>query len=270
MPEVSRNGATIHYDRVGTGPAVLLLQGVGLAGAAWRPQVEGLAGGFTLVTVDNRGAGGSTMVDVATLSVEQMAADAVAVLDHAGIERAHVAGHSMGGAIATELALTAPARVRSLALLCTFRRGRDATAITPTMLWLGLRTRAGTRAMRRRAFVALVVPRAHVRAAGPDRVAAELAGVFGRDLADQPAIVMPQLRALSRYDAGERLRALGGIPTLVASAAHDHIARPASGRALAAAIPGATFVELPDAGHAVPIQCPGSVNDLLRRHWEGA
>jgi pimeloyl-ACP methyl ester carboxylesterase len=138
------------------------------------------------------------------------------------------------------------------------------------MFWLGLRTRIGTRAMRRRAFVEMVMPAIYLEAHDRNRVAADLADVFGRDLADQPAIAMRQLRAMSRYDAGSRLAELAAIPTMVVSAEHDVIARPDSGRALAAAIPGATFVLMPDAGHAMPIQQGAAVNARLASHFRAS
>jgi pimeloyl-ACP methyl ester carboxylesterase len=269
MPHVDRPDARIAYARAGDGPPVLLIQGVGVVGEGWRPQVDGLRDAFTLVSFDNRGIGASTMAG-RELSIEMMAADALAILDAERIDRCHVAGHSMGGVIAQALALQAPARIASLSLLCTFARGRDAVAMTPTLLWLGLRTRLGSRAMRRRAFLQLVAPEPGRSRADADRLAADLAPLFGHDLADQPPIAMTQLRATSRYDAFDRLGSLAAMPTLVVSAALDRIARPPTGRALAKAIPGARYVELPDAGHGVTLRQPALVNDLLRAHFAGA
>ena len=105
--------------------------------------------------------------------------------------------------------------------------------IAPAMLGTAIRSRVGTRRMRRRAFVELVMPREYLATQDRDRLCADLGTLFGRDLADQPPIVMQQLRAMGRYDASEKLAALRGIPTLVVSATHDCIARPAYGRALA-------------------------------------
>jgi len=265
MPDISCDGATIHYDKVGSGPAVIMLQGVGLTGAAWKPQVDDLRSSYTVITVDNRGVGGSDAGGRA-LTIEQMAADALAVLDAEGVRAAHVVGHSMGGAIALGLAAEAPSRVRSLSLLCTFRRGRDATTLSPGVLWYGLRTRIGTRAMRRNAFLDLVMPARWLRTVDRDALAANVGEIFGRDLADEPGMTMPQLRAMARFDPGDDVASLGSIPTLVVSAAEDRIARPASGRALAAAIPGARYVEVPGAGHAVPLQRADEINGLLREH----
>jgi pimeloyl-ACP methyl ester carboxylesterase len=263
VPSFERAGARIHCETAGAGPPVLLIQGAGLIGEGWRPQIEALKDAFSLSWFDNRGIGRSTCPP-GPLSIVAMAEDAVAVMDHAGVSSFHVVGHSMGGVIAQEVGLCAADRVRSLSLLCTFVRGRDATALTWTMLMLGLRTRIGTRTMRRRALLEMVLPPDRLASVDPDRAAAEMAPIFGHDLADQPPIVIRQLRALSRYEAGPRLATLGSIPTLVVSGELDVIARPSSGRALAAAIPGARYVELAGAAHGVPIYDAALINDLLR------
>lgn len=100
-----------------------------------------------------------------------------------------------------------------------------------------------------------------------DGLAEHLAPLFGHDLGDQPPVVDKQLAAMRAYDATPRLRELSGIPTLVVSAAHDHIARPELGRALAAGIPGARYVEFADASHGVTIQSAERINTLLLEHF---
>jgi 3-oxoadipate enol-lactonase len=124
--------------------------------------------------------------------------------------------------------------------------------------------------MRRRAFVDLVMPRATRDAREPGDLADQLALLFGRDLADQPPIVMKQLRATGRFDASSRLRELGRMPTLVISGGHDVISRPDYGRQLALAIPGARLAEIPDAGHGVTIQRAALINGLLAEHFASA
>ena len=247
---------------------MVLVQGVGIIGRGWKPQVDGLRDRYTLVTIDNRGIGRSA--SVAPPTIEDMAADVLAVADAERLDRFHLAGHSMGGVIAQQVALTAPSRILSLALLCTFLKGRQGTMIAPSKLITAIRSRVGTRRMRRRAFVELVMPRAFLATQDRDRLCADLGELFGRDLADSPPIVMQQLRAMGRFDASTRLRALAGIPTLVVSAEHDCIAQPKYGRALAAAIPGARYIEIPGAGHAVVIQKAGEINALLREHLAGS
>ena len=134
---------------------MIFVQGVGIHGGGWRPQVDALRARFTCLTFDNRGIGRSS--PVRRLTVEQMAGDVLALMDACGWADAHLVGHSLGGLVALRVALAARGRVRSLALLCTFARGRDA-ARSARMVWLGTRSRVGTRAMRRRAFLGIGLP----------------------------------------------------------------------------------------------------------------
>jgi pimeloyl-ACP methyl ester carboxylesterase len=231
--------------------------------------VEGLEERFTLVSFDNRGIGASTIRD-GRLTIEDMAADALAVMDSQGFDGFHVAGHSMGGVIAQALALTAPTRVKSLTFLCTFARGKDGSKVTLPMLATALRMRIGTRAMRRNAFLELIMPGRYLEQVDRQALAARLHPLFGHDLAEQPPIVMKQLSAMSKFDAGPRLAGLATIPTLVVSAAEDRIAPPSTGRALAAAIPGSKYLEIADAGHGLPIHRDSETNALLAGHWTRA
>jgi pimeloyl-ACP methyl ester carboxylesterase len=261
--------ALVSYRRAGNGPGVLFIQGVGVIGEGWRPQLDGLGDRYTTISFDNQGLG-ETLLGPAPLTIEAMALDALAIMDAEKIEQFHVVGHSMGGLIAQEVALRAPARVKSLALLCTFARGKQATRLTPAIVLIGLRTRLGTRAMRRNAFLELVMPPALLATSDRAQLADKLKALFGRDLAEQPPIILKQLSAMAKYDASARLGQLASIPSLVLSAELDRIALPSFGRELAAAIPGARFVQLPGAGHGVPIHAPGEVNALLAEHFAAA
>lgn len=262
-------GCRLAYRLRGAGPPALLVQGTGIHGDGWDPQVAALAPRFRCLTFDNRGMGRS-QPQAGSLTLARMADDALALLDTCGIDRAHVIGHSLGGAIAIELALRAPARVASLSLLCSFARGRDAAPLTPWMLWTGLRTWLGTRRQRRAAFLRLIRTPQDLVGVNLDALARELEPLFGHDLADQPPVVMAQLAALRAWDATARLGTLAGIPTLVASARYDRIAPPAVGRALAAAIPGSRYHEFPDAAHGVTLRRPDAVNALLLSHLGAA
>lgn len=248
---------------------MILVQGAGVIGEGWRPQIDELKDRHTVLWIDNRGIGQSVITS-GVLRVEDMAADVLAVADVERLQNFHLVGHSMGGLIAQQAALTARARVLSLSLLCTFLKGSQGAAMSLPIVITALRSRIGTRRMRRNAFVELVMPRGYLASVDRDELCAGLKGLFGRDLADHPAIVMQQVRAMSKFDVSSQLSRLAGIPTLVLSAEHDRIARPEYGRALAAAIPGASFIEIPDAGHAVTIQCAADVNALLSRHLRQA
>jgi 3-oxoadipate enol-lactonase len=121
MPFVrASDGARLHYSVTGrgSGPPVLLIQGLGADKHGWTMQRLGLAPWFRTIVFDNRGAGRSDK-PYGHYSLEQMADDAIAVLDAAGVESAHIVGASMGGAISQIVGIRHPERVRSLTLACT-------------------------------------------------------------------------------------------------------------------------------------------------------
>ncbi len=264
---IEHRGCRIAYDVSGNGPPVLLIQGVGVHGAGWLPQVSALAAKFRCVTFDNRGMGRSQPTAV-PITVEQMAEDALAVLDAERIGSAHVVGHSLGGLVALRMALEARARVKSLTLMCTFADGRAAAPLTLRMMWLGMRTKLGTRRMRRRGFLRLVMPAGALAGIDIDAMAGRLASLFGHDLGESPPIESAQLSAMRKYGAAPRLAELAGLPTLVLSGAHDPISPPKVSAALANGIPGARHAAFPDASHGLPIQHADRVNALLAEHFE--
>jgi 3-oxoadipate enol-lactonase len=115
----------IAWERQGSGAPVLLIQGLGYARWGWEPVVEPLARSYDVLTFDNRGIGESD-APPGPYSTAELAADAVRVLDEAGVERGHVVGASLGGMIAQELALSHPERVSKLVLACTTPGGPKA------------------------------------------------------------------------------------------------------------------------------------------------
>jgi 3-oxoadipate enol-lactonase len=121
MPFVhATDGTRIHYEVTGKSGAtpVLMIQGLGASKNAWNLQRIAMATRFRIISFDNRGAGRSDK-PIEPFTLEQMADDALAVLDAAGIETAHVVGASMGGVISQIVAVKYPHRVRSLTLVCT-------------------------------------------------------------------------------------------------------------------------------------------------------
>jgi pimeloyl-ACP methyl ester carboxylesterase len=264
---LTADGAEPWFDVRGAGPDVLFVQGVGVTSQAWSPQIDELSRDHRCIALDHRGIGKSTG-DSSALSVDSMARDALAVLDELHVERAHLVGHSLGGVIIQRLALLAPERVASLALLCTFAGGQDLAKPSARSLWLGARSRVGTRRMRRKAFARLIMPDAYLREHGEERVMSELERVLGRPLWDAPKIGDLQLRALPAHDERAELSKLKSIRSVVLSGRHDPIATAAANAALADAI-GANHHEWDDASHALPIQYPAAVNAVLRAHFAG-
>jgi pimeloyl-ACP methyl ester carboxylesterase len=265
---VTREGVKIAYALEGSAaPRVLFIQGVGVAGCAWSPQTSVLRERFTCCSIDNRGVGASDPIPGA-LSIDDLVLDALAVMDALGWPDAHVVGHSMGGIVAHELAVRARTRVRSLSLLCTFLHGGQASRTTPWIVWVGMRANFGTRAMRRRAFLEMIAPRAERDEPDLDAVADRYARAFGRDLADGPRdVAMKSVRAMARHSPRD-LSVLAGLPTLVLSGGEDPIALPEHGRSLAAAIPGARHVVWEGASHGLTIALADRTNAILADHFD--
>jgi 3-oxoadipate enol-lactonase len=122
----AHDGTRLHYEVTGrrTAPPVLLIQGLGADKHGWDMQRIGLARSHRLIALDNRGAGRSDK-PLGAYSLEQMADDAIAVLDETGYDTAHVVGASMGGAITQMIGIHHADRVRSLTLACTSCRNHQ-------------------------------------------------------------------------------------------------------------------------------------------------
>ena len=112
---------TLRYLDVGEGTPVVLIHGLAGDHSAWLAQVQALRANYRVIAFDNRGAGASTQVDE-PVSTADLADDTLRLMDCLGVERAHVVGRSMGGAVAQHMALRAPERVLSLALCASFAR----------------------------------------------------------------------------------------------------------------------------------------------------
>ena len=265
MPTLQHQGCSLHYDLTGRGEPIVWIQGMGLHGAGWKPQVDVFQRDFQCLTFDNRGMSKSQPAS-ADLSINEMANDVIALMDHVGFSSAHLVGHSMGGLIALATALEHRGRVKSLALLCTFADGREVAKPRGVMMWVGMRTMVGTLRMKRLAFLEMVVTKVELESRDRDELAAELAPIFGHDLGERPPVVMAQLKATSSFDATQRLSELASIPTLVMSAKEDIVAPPSWGKSIARGIPNSRFLEVPGA-HGVPVSDASRVNALLCEHF---
>ncbi|MBR8839428.1 MAG: alpha/beta hydrolase [Stigonema ocellatum SAG 48.90 = DSM 106950] len=121
MPSIHVNGIDLFYDVQGTGEPLLLIAGFDCDSSYWSAVMPALINKYQVIRVDNRGVGQSSAPDY-PYSIQQMADDAAALLNYLGIT-IHVAGHSMGGQIAQELALAHPEKVKTLTLLSSWGKG---------------------------------------------------------------------------------------------------------------------------------------------------
>lgn len=237
-------GTGLAVTVAGEGPPLLMIPGLGASRRVYAPLLPLLSGRVRAVVFDPRGTGESG-VTPGPYTMAQLAGDAAAVLDAAGLEAAAVWGASMGGMVAQHLALLHPERVSRLVLACTGCGGRHAVAPTPAVAAAvqGRGARTPGEAYR---LACTVLYSEDWQAAHPDVIDREVAErerhpVRGGVFAAQQAAV----RGHDTFDALPRISA----PTLVVHGTADAVVPAENGRILAARIPGARLRLLPGRGH---------------------
>jgi len=260
MPLLDRG---IHFETHGEAskPPVLLIMGLAVSSRAWDRLPEILARDFRVLVFDNRGTGKSSRRGFA-YRMPQLADDAAAVVEAAGVDSAHVFGISMGGMIAQELALRHPSRVRSLALGCTLASWRRSVAPSLRMKWELLLLNLG-RVTARRMGRLLVSEEWHARNPG-----AALAW-FSRAEPTNLRCAVAQVMAVGRHDTRSRLAQIRA-PTLVLTGDADRLIPMANSQALAAGIPGARLLVLRGAGHCFPLEQEEPTVRALAGHFLSA
>ena len=254
----------------------LLMIGGGGSGALWFEHGRGGAGAtrrllphvarrHRAIVFDNRGNGASSPAHKG-LTMADMVDDALAVLDAAGVQKAHVLGASMGGMIAQHLALDHRDRVRSLVLAGTTAGGRREAPNLRLMAALLLRPLIGES----RTFP-ILAPAFYSRRTRRDERERLNEDMRIRS-SDRVGTRTPflQAAAIATHDTRARLHELEGVPTLVVHGLEDRVTSPEHGRELAHLIPGARLVEIPGAGHVLATdaedQVAATVVDHLERH----
>jgi aminoacrylate hydrolase len=243
MPVVVRDGADLYWEKIGAGPALILGAGLNGSGEWWDPNRRGLAERFTVYTFDQRGTGRSSKIPVA--SIEQMAADLIAVMDDAGLESAHYAGHSTGGGIGVATVLDFPGRLRSL-LICSSTTCGDPYRQKLLGLRRQLYEQLGGEAYAQFRSLLLYPPY------WINERHKELAAEEARDSSDLggPEVQASRLNAILAFDRRTEFRRIT-VPTLVVCADDDLLAPRYFSEEYARLIPGARAHFIPRGGHAL-------------------
>lgn len=258
---LSTAGGDLWVDRRGDGPEVLLIAGLGDPAEAWEAQLDGLADRYRLTAFDNRGAGRSALGD-RPLTPASMADDAASVLDAVDVRAAHVTGFSMGTAIAQELALRRPERVRSLVLVSAYARP-DALFRSQLEFWRWLPEGAPSeRAFFEAFFTWVYTPRAHADGSVDQIVEESLAFPHKASLEGFQA----QVDVCSAHDTADRLGEIA-VPTLVLAGDQDVILPPRLGQEVAERIPGAALEVLPEQAHQPFQESPDMFNARVDSFW---
>jgi pimeloyl-ACP methyl ester carboxylesterase len=241
MPYATSNGTQIHWEESGSGEPLLLIMGLGYSSVMWHRTRPVVSAHYRTILFDNRGVGKSG-VPSGAYSIAQMASDAAAVLDAAGVARARVFGVSMGGMIAQEFAINYPDRVNRLVLGCTACGGRNSIQAAPNVLAV-LMARAS---MTPEEGAKAMVPYIYDASTPPERIEEDL--VLRRRDYPQAAGYMGQLQAILAWSSFDRLNQIHA-PTLIIHGETDQLVPPENASILASAIPGSRLVMLPHASH---------------------
>lgn len=286
MPRIKVGDIEIYYEIHGAGEPLLLVAGLGFGAWSWYrqipevcqgahassvPRLEGntdrleacaprvLSREFTTIAFDNRGAGQSDKPDV-EYTIKMMADDAAALLRALKIERAHVLGHSMGGYVAQELALSYPDLVASLVLVSTSFGGKNAVLMSPE-----------TAAQMRSELDAddpEVALRRGLSLRFSDRFIAEHPDLINEFITVRRAHLPPraswlrQFAACLTFETESRLPSLR-VPTLILTGDDDPIVPAENSRRLAARIPGSRLRVLEGARHLVFIERAEEFNEIV-------
>ncbi|MBI1312065.1 alpha/beta fold hydrolase [bacterium] len=266
MPYADLNGLRLYYEVSGAGPPVVFAHGAGGNHLSWWQQVPEFAESYQVITFDHRGFG-LTQCRAAAPAPADLIADLLGLLDWLEIERAALIGQSMGGVTVAGLATEYPERVAALVLSASSSGFRPAGNVpSPSQLYAGL----------------------NLKNAGPDSGNMPIAR---SDLAATPEFqasyparwfLLNQISALNSVAFPDLLPGLGsfqiepdaivksGIPTLVLTGSHDVLVPPVLARGIAKRISGATYAEIPGAGHSAYFEQPAAFNRTVLKFLEAA
>ena len=254
-------GARLYYQAAGpshgNAPPLVLIHGLGSSSADWEGQVPEFSKHFRVIVPDLRGHGGSSRAG--DYRVERFAADTWQLLDHLRIENPALLGHSMGGAVAMQMVLDRPGRVRKLVLANTVPSFRPRTLAERWMLWSRLLLMGWLGPRRLSEYMnEKLYPR-------PDQAALRRR-VARRNAKNDKNTYLGSIRALTQWSIENRLRELT-LPVLLLVAEKDYFPRSDADRFIAA-LPDARLITFPGTRHGLPLEEPVLFNravlDFLR------
>lgn len=257
MPFVSNQGVRIYWEEHGAGEPVLMIMGLSYTLDMWYRLRPVVSARYRTILFDNRGIGRSDTPS-GPYRMRQMADDAKAVMDAAGITSAYAMGASMGGMIAQELALRYPDRVRALLLGCSGPGGFRSKL--PHFKRLQVSKIATPVSREHREWA--VVPMLYADATPKERIAEDIE--VRLKYPPTPAGFLSQFAAIAMWSSYSRLPQIS-VPTLVMHGDEDRMVPVENGKLLAARIPGAKFHLIPGAGHIITTDQPEVVDDEVLR-----
>jgi pimeloyl-ACP methyl ester carboxylesterase len=263
MAHAIREGLEIHYELTGTGEPVVFLPGVFSTRQVWGPVVRRLAGLRSMLLMDHRDSGLSS-TSPGSYTVCDLALDAIAVLDHACVERAHLTGHSMGGAVAQEMALISPERILSLTLVNSWARTDVYSASVMRMMRLMRgRLKDDREFLQFNSF--LINSPVSLRFMAPEDIAQS---ILNYGPVQPEAGFLRNLDAAMAFDALDRLNSVT-CPAAVIWGDQDKVFPEWHAAELVHALARSVEIKLPGVGHMAPLQSADYVSGAIRKIVSG-
>jgi len=248
VPHLEANGQRLFYEEHGDGEPLLCVMGLSADILAWALQVPAWSQRYRTIVFDNRDVGQSSMTS-GPYEIADMAGDALGLADALGLDSFHLLGVSMGGAIAQEMALAAPSRVRTLTLAVTFAN-TGAWGRTLSDVW-GARVQRMSPEERIDELMLLTLSEQFFENA---EAIAYLRDMMLQNPHPQPADAFArQLEAASRHEARDRLGSLS-MPVHVIGAEYDILVPVWKSREIAELIPGSKLTVLERCPHGLNIE----------------
>jgi pimeloyl-ACP methyl ester carboxylesterase len=250
------NGISLAYEDCGAGAPLLLIHGFPLSRRIWAPQITALSNKFRIIAPDLRGFGESDAPE-GPYSMELFSNDLISLLDHLGIAQTAACGMSMGGYVLLNLLERYPERITAACFMVTKGGGDDEAGKERRTLLAREALAKGAQAVAEPFSQILFVPGgAEKRPALFDEILQIMLGTSPQGLAGG-LLAMRERKDYTDYLGGFR------IPSLVIGAGLDKAIPPEESRKLAAALPDAKLVIVPDAGHMAGMEQPEAVNSAL-------
>lgn len=255
MPMITGRTPELYWEERGAGTPIVLVMGHRFTGRMWAPILDGLAEHHRVLWFDNRGTGRSGSTRDATIA--DLAGDAFAVMDAAGVESAHVFGASQGGVVVLDMAMSSPERVRSLVVGCSGALTADKPRSPKWLNHLLVRIPKPLAIRLSRGGYGPACP--------PERVRANQELLRGETI--DPRGVLAQSRALAAYTVTLEQLAAIQTPTLILHGTADKTVRFEWGAELDETLPNSRLVAYEGNGHNFVAEDPGRVISDVNAFW---